>query len=294
MGGFGGGTAGGFGFLPFGGYSTISLLAARAVSDNVVQLQFSAPVYFSGVLDANDASVPQRYAVQPIGGVGENGVPSRPVSVVAVAVGDGQPQGSYLLVSLDRPMTPYPARYSVTVTGVVGLAGGVPLAPNPTTLPFDGLYRVLVRPNASLPTPGRDLSNPQTFAGASDPLPNPGDPLVLGTFPVDDTGDYAFSAGIQGFKKRVYRRLITVPGGFVHLGENYGVGITRYGKKLGTAARRNQLAAAVESQVSLEPEVSKVVCTVLTSTQPGFFGLALAIRLKTGQVVKWQGSWPAT
>jgi hypothetical protein len=289
---------GGWGSEPWGspdGATSLTLVAALAVAENAVQLQFSEPVYFSGLLDPPDAGNADNYDVQPVPGTtGLNGAAARPVSVVSVAVSPmpGSPTGTFLLVTLDRPMTPFPAQYEVTVSGLYSADLNDQLAE--VTLAFPAVFKQVVTPKITSATPARDFSNPQSLSGALDPLPDPNNPLVLGSMPVDDSGDYAFDEGLAGYKKRIYRRVMTTPGGFVHLGQGYGVGIRAYGKKLGTPARRNDLAAAVEQQVSLEPETDKVTCTVLNSSKPGFFGLAIAVKLRSGSFVKFYGEYPAT
>ena len=288
---------GAWGSEPWGSPTGLSLEAAVAVVENEVQLAFSEAVYFSGLLDPADASDPTKYTVTPVGGTGLDGTAPRPVRVVSVAVVavPGAPSGQYLALTLDRPMTPYPANYAVTVSPAVLTADMLTaIDPDGAALGFPAVFKQLVVPQQAAPLPARDLANPQTLAGALDPLPDPFNPANLGTLNVDDSGDYAFDSGLQSLKKRVFRRLMTVPGGFLHLGDAYGIGVTTYSKKLATAATRGRLAAQCEAQIAQEPEVAKVAVRVLPSaTGNGLFRLVVLARLKaTGQTVKFASDLP--
>jgi hypothetical protein len=274
--------------------TTFELQSALASSENAVMVTFPLGIFCSGLLDPEDGLDPVHYSVQPVvGTIGMDGTQARPVSPIVVTFPDvdsGLPlDGSVLIVTLDRAMTPYPAQYTIRVTGV--FSEDLSEEITPTNVQFPAVYRQLVPPSNTVQHVARDIANPQTLI-ATGGLPANSANIVLGTFQYDTTGDYAFDDGMVAFKKRVFRRIISNPGGFLHLGQNYGVGIKSYGKLLGTPARKNQLVAAVESQLSQEPEVSKVLAQVLTSIQPGFFALAVIIALKTGGAVKYQGLYP--
>jgi len=285
--GFGGAPWGG---APWGGSGSpvigvpLGLLAAVATVENVVRLEFTQPPFFSGLLEADDASNPTHYAIAPVAGtVGLDGTPAQPVSVIAVQIGEDP---ASLDLFLDRPMTAAPALYSVTVTGLTDAATRTPMSPNPTSQQFLGLLRAIAPPAVDTAAPSRDIANPQTASALSDPLPVTTNPLLLGTYVVDDTGDYALDEGLVSLKKRIYRRLITIVGGFAHL-PNYGVGIPGHVKRLGSPALRAKLARDAEDQIRLEPEVATVSVKAVTDpAAPGLVVFVVRVKTRTGQAMK--------
>ena len=283
---------GGWGQEPWGGAvgTGLQLVSALAVRENVIRLKFSHGVYFSRILDPGDASAIQRYTVTATTGtVGMDGSPVRAVAVVATAI--APTVGEYaqsIDLTLDRAMTPFPATYTVAVNGIFTADQSTSLDITATSYEFPAVFANLVVPSVDFAVKTRDFANPQTLKGAQDPLPNPYDPLNLGTIVVDDTGDYAFDEGVESFKKRMYRRLITVPGGFVHLGETYGVGVLQHGKKLGHASLKTQLAAQAELQIGKEPEVA--ACKVRVESDfntPGLTRFIILVKLRSGQTSKF-------
>lgn len=275
----GGWGAGGWGSSPWGGPSTgLELLNALAIRENVVRIVFSTAVYFTGVLDPGDASNPSSFVVVAVPGTfGMDEQPTRPVT--AVGVRPSGLAGAQLDVTVDRPFSPAFSLYTVTAVGIRDTSGGL-ITPGAATQQFVGLYRELATPSLDTSVPSRDIANPQTRSALLDPLPMT-DPAILGTIPVDDTGDYAFDEGITNAKKRIYRRVLTTQDGFAHL-KNYGVGLANFGKRLGTVAVRQQLAAAIESQVHLEPDVSSVNAIVVPDVaNPGVFRVRMLVKLST-------------
>jgi len=281
--------AGEWGTTPWGGnqLGPLALEDAQATSENVIQLEFSRPVYFTGLLDPNDASQPDFYTVTPVAGTtGLDGSSARAVTVVQVDLvsAPGFASGQILALTLDRPMTAFSAQYLITCsTSIKSADKSVSLGAN--TFTFFGVYREILPPRVDQPIPSPDFANPQSLASALGSSASfPFDPVILGVFPTDDSFDYAIDEGLPSFYKRVWRRLFTKPGAFLHLGKRYGVGVQTYGKKLGKAQVRNQLVAEVESQISQEPEVAKVQAAVQSSTSvPGLYRLILVIKLTNGQ-----------
>lgn len=272
----------------WGGDTDVPLILQAAVArrENAIQIAFSRPVYTSGINDPGDALQPSFYVVTEVAGtIGYDGTSVRKVSVVSLALVEvtGTFLGQYLELTLDRMMTPYPAQYLVTVSNqIVTLDKLDSIEPTGLTAGLDSVYRKLVVPSTETTTPSRDLANPSTLSAARDPLSDPENPLNLGTMPVDDTGDYAFDEGLTGYKKRILRRLITVPGGFVHLGDEYGLGVTSFGKKLATAAVISEIASQAEAQIAKEPETLKVQVTARQDT-PGSVRFSIFARTKSGQ-----------
>jgi hypothetical protein len=296
----------GYGNSPWGGFlppTNLEIISALAISENVIQLGFSAPVYFSGVLDQPDASNPSRFSISVVANTtGLDGNLVRPVSVVSVVQEIAQAQGgdlplgaaagTYLDIILDRPMTPYPAQYTIVANGLYSADFSLSLDPASATNTLYGLYRQIIPPTTQLPTPTRDFSNPQSLIGAIT-LKNPGNLANLGVFPLDASNDYAIDQGMQSYKKRVFRRLMSKPGAFVHLGEKYGVGIPQQGKRLATAQVQQRITSQSEKQIAQEPETDKVVVKLQPNpTNNGVTQLIILIQVKGSPPQKWVTDLP--
>jgi len=287
-----------WGRTPWGGgpgsSPAIALANAVAVAENVVRLYFSVVPYVSGLLDPADGADPVHYEVLPVAGtVGADNNPAR--AVAAVAAGTtvdyaGVVRSDQIDVVVDRPMSPYPAQYVVSISGLATV-GGSPMAPASATV--FGLLKELV-PNAqdhALPT--RDFANPQSLSGISGSTIGlstrawataaGGGFVTLGSFVVDDSGDYAVEQGMAALLKRLYRRAMSVAGSFAHLPRDYGVGLGTQVKRLATASVRNELCAALQSQFSLEPEVAQCVVRVYTDpTTPAITRFSAYIKTRQG------------
>lgn len=273
-----------------GAVTALELRDARAVRENVVRLFFNTAPLFTYTDDPHDAASPLRYSVTPVPGTsGLDGEPTRNVDVVrSDLVLEALTFGTEIDVTVDRPFSPWDSRYIVAVNQLVAASGGALLAPGFTSREFPGLYRILRVPNVDAATPSRDVANPQTYQDQLDPLPQAGDPLALGVYPVGSDGDYAFDEGIANLRKRIFRRLITRPGAFLHL-PTYGVGVPLYGKRLGTAAVRQQIAAEAERQIGLEPDVVAVRVTLASSpTEPSLTILRAQVQTTRGPSVDMQ------
>lgn len=288
--GWGGGA---FGGMPWGGGGggTLFLLSVLPIRENVIRLEFSVPLYFSILLDPPDASIPTKYVVTPVSGtIGLDGDPVHPVNVAGVSLPSvvagilASDVGRFVDITLDRPMSPYPTRYTVTVTNIFSADLVEALDPDPSSLSFDALFKKLEEPQIATTRPSRDLANAQTGNAATSSLPDPEDTLLnLGSLRVDDSGDYAFDEGLVNFKKRIIRRLVTSPGKFAHL-PKYGVGIPDYGKRLAVSSVIASLAAQAEAQISLEPETSRVrVRPIVDPNTPGLVRFQIFVRPKSGE-----------
>lgn len=286
----------GWGGAPWGGsgwggapVTPLQLVSAAAVSENAIQLQFTRAVYFSGLLDAPDASSRKRFTVTPDAATkGRNGQPARPVLVTTVQVVDAPNlvEGQALLITLDRPMTPYPASYSVSCTGLWASDLSVAIDTTAAAQSLLATYRPLVTPSLDAATSSvrGDFANPQVESAAK----IAGIPASLGTFGVDDSGDYAADKGVPSYKKRIVRRLISRKNSFAHLaGRNFGADVPSYGKQLSTAQRRAQLVADVEAQVAADPETKSVTCSVVASSSPYLFRVQVIAVTTAGQTVRF-------
>lgn len=251
-----------WGLSPWGvGGPGLMLIDARPRRENVVRLYFNVAPYFSGVLDPTDASSRFRYAVVPVqGSVGGDGLPPRVVLPAVPLVGDvAGAAGSVIDLTLDRRMSPYPARYLVSVNGLRTVAGAT-LVPGSTSLPFDGLAAATVPQDPSLVSAGRDIANPQSQLSLGDNVPIGATP-ILGSYQVNSSGDYATDRGLASYRKRVVRRLAASFGGFAHL-PGYGLGATSKIKLLDRGGTAEALASQAEVQIKQEPETASVKVTV--------------------------------
>lgn len=259
------------------------MLDAQAVRENVVRLYFSTAVRFTGILDPNDAASAARYDVTPITGTsGLDGLPTRDVDAIAVELvrvpGAG---GAQLDVVVDRPFTPWPSEYRVSASQILAHDGSL-LDPAHASFVFAGVFKGLAVMKPDLAVARKDFANPQTLSGLLESggvKPDGQEQGKLGSFFVDDTGDYAVDQGIASYRKRVFRRLTTRKGSFAHL-PNYGVGIPDQIKSLSKAGLRESIAADAEEQIRREPETA-AVSVVLVNDRNRPDVVVLRVRART-------------
>jgi len=281
----------GWGSPPWGGGpgSELALQGALAIRENVIRLQFDQPVMFDGTLTTFDGTSPDHYAVTEVAGdVGLDDRPIRPVVCVlaelAVFEGAG---GRFVDISLDRYMSHWPCRYTVAVNNLFTITGF------PLDLCFTHAQVVAVQQQYNPPAldnivPSRDIANPQTRSATLDPLPDPMDPFLLGSVPVDSSGDYAFDEGITNLKKRIYRRLVTRKGAYLAI-PTYGVGIPSYGKRLLNGSIRESIRADAEAQIGQEPDVLAVsVTSTVDPNIPGKVTFGIRVRSLGGKQANLQ------
>jgi hypothetical protein len=283
-GGWGGSSWGGWGWgSPTTSAGAVALVQAYAPAENIVRLTFNQQIYFSGIFDQYDAGDPTHYGISGVTGtVGNDGYTVQPVLVVTAVV---SPVPNSIDVLTDRPMSPFPAQYTITMTNLAtqGLAG-ILLS---QTAQFFGCYRALQPQSEDVALPIRDLANPSTASmiqgsGLGSAL-GPAAVASLGVFPIDGRGDYAFDAGIQSLKKRILRRGITSKGAFAHLPRSYGVGLLDRVKSLSTPFVRDRLAAEYQSQIKQEPEVVGASVVALQDlSAPAIVHFVITVQTRTG------------
>jgi hypothetical protein len=244
-----------------GGSSSVGVFA---IAENKIRVVFGNQVKYTGILDDGDASNVALFTVTPRDGVGIDG--SAPTSVGVIlsnAVSDNE---WALDLTLDRPLTHWPARYNFASSSALGkLPSGHMSA---CTGIFYGLHDGRKALPEDSPTSAADISvSPPT-----------NDASLFGAFVVDQSGDYATDQGIVNFKKRVWRRCITKKGGFAHLPE-YGVGIPQALKRLATPSELQRLAASAEQQIIQEPETLQVKVQIL-SIGGGNFQMPILVRTR--------------
>jgi hypothetical protein len=258
----------------------LELVDVQPIAENMIRLVFNLSVYFSRLSNPGDASVIDRYAITTDSStLGEDSHPPRPVfpaiARLTTIAGAG---GRMIDLFTDRTLSPYPSRYVVAVNGLRSTTGEL-LTPGRTSLPFDGLTIGPDVFNPSLLVARGDFANPQTI-GTPD-----GVTRLFGTFPIDETGDYAIDRGLVSYKKRIIRRLTTERGAFAHL-PSYGVGVLSRVKLLARPSVIADLGAEAEEQIRLEPETAEVSVSVEPSTTtPGLVTFRVRARTTTGDAV---------
>lgn len=275
----------GWGSSPWGsGFATeLRIVDAVAVRENVVRVTFNVAPRFTGTLEPGDGSAARHYQVIALDTFDADGQPAVPVGVLGAAVAPvAGSAGRAIDVTLDRPMSAYPTRYRVAVTGLVADAGGALLAPGGSAHEFDAVRRGEARPLVDQAATARDIANPQTLSAFFDPLPEVKD-LLLGSIPVDEQGDYAFDQGVTSFRKRVFRRLMTRKGKFAHL-PGYGVGTPDQVKRLARPGVADEIAADAEVQIAQEPE-TQTVSARFEHRGGGAHVLRVRVRTHAGETV---------
>jgi len=259
---------------------------ALAIRENVVRITFDAQVKYTRILDPGDASDIERYSITPMAGtIGLDSELVRPVFPAAVERARvSMAAGSVLDVTTDRMMSPHPTQYRIAVNGLRSGSGGL-LDPQFTSKVFYGLHAGIPPRRADLAHRTRDIANQQNLAGMLDPLPH-SDSLIFGTIPVDSLGDYAFDEGIDSFRKRVFRRLLTRKGSFAWM-PSYGVGVPDQIGQLARASVRGEIASDAEAQIREDPETLNVSCVFTQSPQaPSVWYLLVRVRTKTGEEIE--------
>lgn len=273
----------------------IGVHTALAARENLIQLELSEEPYFTNLFDQHDAADPNKYTVNVVPGTkGLDDEPVWPVRVIYVEqtpeVRDGGRQ--FLDLYIDRQMTAWPAVYEVTVAGIKSKDLARNLSPAYDTAQVVAVHQEIIRPSLDPLVKTRDFANPQTYSAMLDPLPNPSAEL-LGTFPVDDSGDYAYDEGITSYKKRILRRIFSRPSSFAHMRSGYGVGIHTYGKKLALAATRAKIATDIEAQIQQEPETLSVSVRIVTDARhPDLTRFVVDAVMRTGQSVHVETAVP--
>lgn len=250
----------GWGLGPFGGAGTISLLRVRVRGTNEARAYFDvAPRVFDplGLYDAKNirkwtieavdpriqsTANPDVYYTPP-GSV----VPTREVWIGEVLPVDGEPTQVRLrtVPSMEPGVV-----YEVTLAGaILGLECETLAGPASDRIVGRG-FPPLPRGRNVVRDPYVDWANPFWRGGAEGP----------GYWTRNSAGDIELTDGLESLKTRVYRRIVTVAGGFAFLGRGYGSDIP-----VGAPMRADvlqQLATSIREQVSQEPDVRSAAVVV--------------------------------
>lgn len=151
-------------------------------------------------------------------------------------------------VLFDGPLTA-PAVYRLALAARVRSVAGAAVSTACAALDFATVAPTRLQPLARVDD-RTDLNNPYRIADAEllDPPP-------LGTFQINDRGDYALERGRPYLRKRVLRRASTLQGEFFHL-PGYGFAEPQKSVVRGDLLRRLQSRA--QAQIAREPDVLAV------------------------------------
>ena len=290
-------SSGGWGGEPWGGggwgggAAPFALTLAVARRENVIRLEFDATVYWSNLGDLFDAARPSLFSVAPVAGtIGHDGQPARPVTPSNVYVPtdvDPALAGYFLDVVVDRTMSPYPAQYVVTASGLATDAAGTALLdPTQATLQLFGVAMQIVPPSDHLHERAGDFANPQTLLAAQRAgIANP-QASQLGTYSPDGSGDYAVERGVDAWKARVVRMVLAKRGSFQHGPRDRGAGLGSSLKLRATGARLVQIQSAIEAEVLADPDTASAQVTALIQPS-GLYRVTILAKLRNGQIVKF-------
>lgn len=226
--------SGPFGSMGFGSGSGLGVRSAEEIALNAIRVTFSEAPQASDPATAWDALNPENWTVEPLS----------PVGAITRLVQDVQPGElpEQILVYMDGSLSA-PGLYRITVAGTIRDLGGGTISSECLYADFETFRPARVPPGATLDTSRYDVANPQTRAA------------LLGTYQINDRGDYANESGRAYLRKRVIRRATSALASFFHL-PNYGFAARLKGLIRPADLRRMQTAA--EQQIAEEPDVAGV------------------------------------
>lgn len=249
---------------PLGSGGPIHVVRARAIEGQTIRLVLDEePLHVSpgGTFDALN---PANYRITILVGTGTD---PQAVGVKAHVV-EGPAAGPVAAgqwgvdVQTDRQLV-VGMTYQIMVNPAVQAASGGSMG-WPYAAPFVGSVRL----SAAAPPP-RQLTNIDL-----------GMNIATGAYLTDDSGDVAPQGGIDGLKKRVFRRLGTAKNAWAHLP---GYGLLMQLKSPASIRQILELKADAVRQISQEPEIAAV--DVKTSFAASVLTMAVKARTKTGLVL---------
>jgi hypothetical protein len=252
------------GFDPGGSPGTpFSVLRAIAVGGQLVRVVFSAEPRHASCAGINDARNGANYQVAIVVGSGTD-----PQAVACMATVASYPAYGLIAVGefgvdlqTDRPMV-VGLTYRVTCSPAIISAGGILLS-----APYDATFV-----GAQRPALVRQLRRkPGLVDLASDPF--------KGGIMIDSAGDRATQEGLDGTKKRIWRRALVAKDSFACL-PGYGLG---YDFKVpATTSKLNTLKTDLTQQIQQEPDVASSKTGVLMDSR-GLLSLSIAAKTTDGQ-----------
>lgn len=249
---------------PFGAGGPLHVVRAVAVSSHVVRVVFDETPLTRSAAGATDARNPGNYLFAVVDGDASApipvGVDREPLVGPVYGVESGDERG--MDVHVDRALA-IGVTYNVEAVNIVAALGGA-LA-SPSDADFLG-----VTPLGIGDPPKR-----------SDALIDIGNPLGVGHYQVDSSGDIIPDASaLASLKKRVIRRITTDKHAFSHL-PGYGARLAV--KEVASLAELDSYRADLLQQIRREPDVLDAAVSIRLLPQ-GVVTFSVAVQAKLGDV----------
>lgn len=237
--------SGGAGATPFGSGTLLAVAEARETSLNSVLVEFTVAPSAADPATAWDALNPANWTVEPL---------SPPGIVVRLAQWVRRASETAVEVFFDGPLDA-PATYRIVAANIRSASGvSISLDGACRGAEFDTFVLYRVPPDRARPDVRADFANPQTLG--DEKVTNP-----LGTFQINDRGDYGLETGRAYLRKRIFRRASSALGSFFHLPE-YGFEPRLKGTIKPSMLRA--LQARAQAQIAREPDVRSVQVSAFT------------------------------
>jgi hypothetical protein len=248
---------------PLGGGGPLQVVRARAVQGQAVRVVFNEEPRHTSAGAINDALNPANYQLILVTGEGESplavGVDETLFAGPAIGIPTaGDERG--LDVHVDRPLA-LGIRYRVTVRNVVSAFGGGQGAP------YFAEFMGIEAPQEPTPAPQRRVD-----------LVDFDNPPARGAWQFDGSGDINPSGGLEGYRKRVLRRITTTKNAFRWL-SGYGVGLRL--KETASLAEVAAMKVDILQQVKAEPETASATVSVKLDGR-GILTIQVAAKTRAG------------
>lgn len=257
------------------------LVLVEPVSSNVLRAYLSAEPRRYSPLSIDDSLLRDNWEVALVAGDGRDPVVEK--------VGNAQPRPGLvgpILLAIDGVTVidgPIPTGWSVDITVDTRVLAAstyetvadpaIASADDAYTIADAGAYDRAEHPGIFVPRPKAPV-RPIKAQGSPDLRYD----FLLGTYVLDSRNDIDIHTGLESLKKRVVRRLLTVPGQFYHL-PNYGAGLVV--KQLFSAAELGRVQSEVLKQVLEEDDIIEASAAA-TSPAPGVLVVTVRGTSKSG------------
>jgi len=257
--------SGPFGSVPFGSGSSVSLFAARQVALNAVRVTFVVAPAISDPAVAWDALNAENWRLE---------ARDPAAAIVRLAQWVEKVDEAQVDVFFDGPLSA-PAIYRIVASDLRTPSGSpIALVQDCRQADFATFPPYRVPPNRARPDVRTDLANPQTLS--DEKVTNP-----LGTFQINDRGDYGLESGRPYLRKRILRRATSAFASFFHLPE---YGFEQPLKGVIKPSLQRALQARAMGQIMREPDVARASVEVFTlPDHPEILVLAIAVVDTNGQ-----------
>ncbi len=234
---------GAYGIGAYGGVASVSFITAYASGSRRIRVVLSAPPQHISPYVEGDVLRTSTWNVQLV---------STQEQITVVGVRAVRKDLFIYDIYLAVPIPGAAVAYSISSTTLRSASGILVVAPH--SIQFMGVDLETASVAQKSPPVGiRDLKNDDLRGGGLAVTPN-------------DGGHYVTHEGKESLTKRCYRRLVSRPGEWQHLGKKYGVGIVE--NEPLPATNVVELARIIEDQIRQEPDVRSVtVIPALIATE---------------------------